>query len=383
MIIEYICSEDVTGKIAAKVRKVDDELLYRQTEITYGEMTIKGPTRAIGYGLKQEKTVAEGYSEFDKGRIERVTSDNDFQSKVEGDMKKKYVDGALNLHFVSYTQPTSLSEKEITALTNLEYVCSEVAITPCWSGLLKDKVDDERVKTLNAWNLMAIEAIERKNNKSIMGVIPAKVHHTMIDSVIKTFVDQNVTHFAIDHMGRSLKNREAWLRELYIQLESYKLMDNSLLYSINAPAGRLGQKKEKVLADDFMSSAYGIDVLGFNHTRGRDPKPKPPISGLNNVPQPAELSYRQFDSDSYAYVKIAEGRVRAALNVPVSKLRDEIKRRNTVAQLAEYNKLGGLLAEEPTTLKYVSTKEMVNDDVIASIKKVRTERKVRQKKLFN
>lgn len=371
----------MVGKISVKVHKVDEELLYRQTEITFDDITIMAPTHAIRYGIDQKKVVAESYSVFDSTRVKRAANDADISSDVEREMKNKNVDGALNLHFVNYTQPTPLTEKEMTALTNLEYVCSDVAVTPCWSGLLKGKVDDDRVKMLNEWNLSAVEAIERRNNKSIMGIIPAKAHHTMIDSIVETFVDEGVTHFAIDHMGRSLKNREAWLRELYIQLGEYKLSDHSLIYSINAPQGRIGQKKEKVLANDFMSPAYGVDVLGFDHTPGRSPKPKPPIPG--EAPQaPPEQSFRFFDSDTYAYVKVPESQAKAVLKVPTYQCRNAARLRNATAQLAEYSKLVEMLEEQPTTIGYVRSKEMVSKEIIASIKKVRTDRKVRQRKLF-
>ena len=368
------------SKVIAKVKKVDEELDYRLTQITYSGGTIVGPTRSIGYGIERENAVAEGHKKFNKAQIERVTKDSDFQRSTEGDMKSKNVADALNLFFVNYTQPIDLRDKELTALVNLQYVSSEIAITPCWSGLLKETVNDDTISKLNEWNSRAIEAIERLNNKSIMGIIPSKVHHNMIGDVVKNYIDQDVTIFTIDQMGKSVKNSEAWLRELYAQLGEYKLMDNTFLYGLNCLEGRIMQKKDKVLAGDFIGSAYGIDVIGLNHVgAGRDPSG----DGKRPPPAPVEASYRLFKTDSYAYEKIGEREAQTMTKVVPSKIRDEFKRRNIAAQLKEYANLGQILKEEPSALEYISTKEMVDSKLITSIKRVRGERKARQTRLFN
>lgn len=368
------------SKVVAKVKKVDEELDYRLTQITYSGGTIVGPTRSIGYGMERENFVVEGHRRFDKVQIERVNNDSDFQRSVEGDMKRKNIADALNLFFVNYTQSTNLTDNELTALINLQYVSSEIAITPCWSGLLKGKVNDDAISTLNEWNTRAIEAIERRNNKSIMGIIPAKVHHRMIGDVIKNYIDQDVTLFTIDQMGKSVKNSEAWLRELYAQLGEYKLMDNTFLYGLNCLEGRIMQKKDKVLAGDFIGSAYGIDVIGLNHVgAGRTP----PSDGKGLPPAPVEASYRLFNEDSYAYERISERKAQTMTKMAPSRIREELKRRNISSQLREYANLGQMLNEEPSVLEYINSKEMVDSKLITSIKKVKGERRTRQTRLFN
>lgn len=369
-------------KITARVRKVDEELEYRQTEIRYSGGSVDGPTRSTSYGLDMPGAVAEGYREFDKSGLERIVDDADIERSVEREMKRKNVPGALNLFFVNYTQLTPLHNKELDALVDLEYVCSEVAVTPCWSGLMKGKVDDGRVDALNQWNAEAIETIERLNNKSIMGVVPSKVHRKLLGNVIKTFVDRDVTLFTIDHMGRSVKSSESWLRALYSELKEYGLMDNTMIYGLNAPEGRLGQKKGKVLAGDFISSAYGLDIIGINHIRNARP-PGPPGPGNGPDAPPPEINYRLFDGSTYAYNKLSETQARTQFTVPPSRVREEIKRHNILGQLDEYANLGQVLKEEPTALGYIQTKEMVDNALISSIKKVRGERRARQRTLFD
>ncbi|MFA5311958.1 MAG: hypothetical protein WC375_01410 [Methanomassiliicoccales archaeon] len=352
-------------KVTAKVRKIDEELAYRSTYIRVGsDKTILAPLYASTKNVPASD-VTEIYRNYTKDGLAKAAGEFNEEGRLNSELKAKKTDD-LNVCFVDYNDSSELSKDEFRLLMDLQYQNSDIAMTPIWSGLIKIKQKENLLDSVLEWNKRAIEIIETLNNKSVMGTLSMGMPRTMIGDVLKSYIDQGVTLFAIDARNRFVDSHDTWMREVIRNIKDYKMLDETFLYVVNPRAENFSHNAEIVLARDFLNAGYGFDVIGGGHI----PNPGAALA-KKKIASAGEPFCRKFDEGSYGYIKMPESEAVKALQVPQYKVRDEMKNYNLVRQADETSKLAQMLIKERTIEPYLRTKDMVKTINIDGLKKYR------------
>jgi len=82
------------------------------------------------------------------------------------------------------------------------------------------------------------------------------------------------------------------------------------------------KNENKILAKDFMSMGFGIDILGLNHIGPR----MRTEDWVRLREKRRENILRLFDKEDYAYVKYTENYLKSRLGVGDQNLKNQIKK---------------------------------------------------------
>ena len=354
-------------KVQTKVESLDAEMAFRSMKVTLGDVEFATPIKASKADVPVGP-VNEIFRELDKATLEAIVNSTKTETLVADQLLRKLRPG-LNLFFVQYPDFVAPSVKEMGALADIQYQRSDVVITPLFPGIGRTRVADAISDDLVLWNSRFIDEVETLNNKTIIGMVPIFAHRFVLQTVVDALVDRDVVHFAIDMQGRVFQ--DTWMRAFLKILKAHRLTDTSMLYLINAREGMLSQKAEEVLAKDFITPAYSVDVIGHNHVAppgmariadSRKPKPPPPPP-----------SWREFSSASYGYKRILLNPVATKYGVSIDRARALIKGRNISRQYGETLVMQQALAEAGTLLPHIGKKKMVTAKLLESLKKFRRE----------
>lgn len=147
-----------------------------------------------------------------------------------------------------------------------------------------------------------IDSVNRLNNKSILGIIPAMIPVSQdVHDLVKFYYDNNITSFVIDYAGRTPKVAKTTMRELIISLKEFNLIEDSFLYAINMTSGNMMQNAPVVKAVDLLSFGYGFDALGDNHIRRTYPPAV--IERMKRLAKDQGSTFRLFNNADYGYYK--------------------------------------------------------------------------------
>lgn len=352
-------------KVTAKVEKVDEELAYRTTRIRFADESLYTPICSSNNDVPIND-VNEIYRNYSKDILMRGAQSSIFEGGLNQELKKKARSG-LNVYFVDYNDSAKLTDKELELLTDLQYQYSQVAVTPIWSGLLK-AYDGEKLKELILdWNKKNIEIIETLNNKSIMGSISTTLPRTIVGDVIDSMIDQGVTLFAVDARNRFLDKQETWMRSVIRTIKQRGLLDDTLIYVVNARRANFSKNADIVLARDFLNAGYGADVLGGLHI----PNPGAGKAKEKQLQQGLEPTCRVFNEETYGYARIPETTVAKRLGVTQSQAYQASKKYNLIQQVEETKILKKTLDGDTSLVPYLKTKSMVDDEKVRELKKYR------------
>lgn len=352
-------------KVTAKVEKIDEELAYRTTRIRFGSESLITPVCSSNNEVPANE-INEIYRNYSKDCLTKGAKSSTDEGKLNLELKKKSR-GALNVCFTDYNDSTELTGKEFELLTDLQYQYSQIAVTPVWSGLLSTYEGDKLKELILEWNQKSIEIIETLNNKSIMGTISTAMPRTIVGDVIDSMINQGVTLFAIDARNRFLDNQETWMRDVVRTINKRGMLDETMIYAVNARIANFSKNADVVLARDFMNAGYGVDILGGLHI----PNPGAGKAKLKQMEEGKEATCRLFDENTYGYSKITESTAARLLEVQPSYAYQEMKKYNLVRQIDEAKILNETLDSEASLLPYLKTKRMVDEEKFKALKKYR------------
>jgi hypothetical protein len=356
--------------LKVKLDDIDDELLFKRVHINYGDKNIYTPMKA-----SYKKAGSTGFNEIYRTFTYKSLDDcikNESYERSKNQKIKSDLSTDINVLFVDYDGQEVLDDKHIEVLSDIQYSHSDIVVTPTWSPLLRKvkKVDDSVVDKFLDFTNKFIENVETLNSKTILVLIPSKIPRLYLNRLIDNYYSKGITSFVIDFDGKSVTSNESWMRKFYRVIGSgeYKLLEESLIYSLNANEGKFAKEANEILAHDFIGTGYGIDIIGStNHIRRFFPRPPIPTGGMQEVPK--ENSLRLFNRDSYGYLRKTETGLR---DMGIDN-RDQLKARNIREQYEETKVLQSILKDESTIEPYITSKSMVAEKTIGVIKKVRSE----------
>jgi len=350
-------------KININCDKIDEELLFKKMKITGLGDEISTPIKASFSGNPISK-VNEIYKKFSLEKLKKCTEDETFERKANREIQYLKTDKA-DFVLVDYGDIELPKRKIIETLSDIQYPYSDVIITPICSKITRELKGDDLISSFMNITNDFIEVVETMNNKTIFFFFSSRMPRQFLEPIIKNYHDKNITSYVIDFDGRSIDTNLSWSRDLLKTFKKYDLIDKSILYSINANQGKFIKNATEIVAKDFVSSAFGIDIIGLNHV-----PPRMPTAAWAKIKKERRPStFRLFDRNSYGYCKKTLDDLKS---LGISK-REQMNIYNINEQYNETITIKERLSEKNTIEPYIRTKSQITDDIIKKIKKVKSE----------
>lgn len=348
-------------KLNVKLDKIDDELMFKRIVVKGLEREIITPIKASFFG-KPISHVNEIYKKFSLEKLDKCTSDENFERKTNREIQHLKTTGA-NFFIVDYSDLEIPKRKHIEALSDVQYENTDVVITPIFSKITRELKEQKLIDTFINLTNQYIETVEALNNRSILGLIPSRMPRQFLNRIVNNYHDKNITSFLVDFDGRSVDTNPSWIRKLMRLFKELDLIEESFLYSINANQGKFLKNATEIVAKDFISSGFGMDILGLNHI-----PPRMSSEAWAKIKEERRAStFRLFDRNSYGYVKKTDNDLK---NLDIYN-RTQLNGFNINEQYKESLTLQKKLKETNTIEPYIKTKSQVNDDLINKIKRLR------------
>jgi len=300
-----------------KVSNVDfaEDLFLKKQKVTIGNKNFQTPIKVIDASHRRSDIVikkeVKGLNEisrnFDESKLTEYLTGARPESQINAELDntlRRIGPDEVAITFTVYDSVRYPSEKGINFLTNLSYEYSDATPLPILPKLFKDKTRDFESQFQEYLGFMkqCIDSVNRLNNKSILGVIPAMIPSSQyIQDIVKFYYNNDVTSFVIDYAGRTPKVAKTNMRELIISLKEFGLIEDTFLYAINMTSGNMMQDAPVVKAVDLLSFGYGFDALGDNHIRRTYPPAV--IERMKRIAQDQGSSFRLFNNEDYGYYK--------------------------------------------------------------------------------
>lgn len=297
-----------------KVRHLDDDTLYRATEVQLRGGTLTTPVKALdlskvtaGIPLGDDiGGVNEIWRTVKVDAIPRLMTDTEadrgFLSKVRTAFNKGQARGDVNVLFLALDSPR-IDHNALEYLADTAYSYSDMVAVPLIQDIhknvregLRDPLFRAYVDTVQTF----IEVVEQRNSKPLVGTIPP-FPWLLNKEVSDLYVNLGVRAFCVDFGGRTPTAYEARnLRPFLRRLKEEELEDECILYAINANTGRAvaGFPPGVAPAKDVLSYGFGFDVLGQKHIGLKGPQE------MFNRLQSQGPTARLFNKDTYAYQRV-------------------------------------------------------------------------------
>lgn len=348
-------------KLNVKLENLDDELFYKRLAIRVGSKEIVTPVKAsdkknpISY-------INEIYKRFKLDKINKCLSDESQERIANIELKRLRTSG-INFFIVDYPELKTPNDEQIGFLSDIQYSYSDLVITPTWSKITRTLTGEDLLSSFLSLTNKFYDIIQTLNHKSIIGLIPSNMPRQFLEPIIKNYIDKDITSYIIDFQGSSVSSKPSWIRQLLRLINDNALLESSFIYSTNAYKATFSKKANEVLAKDFMSLGFGIDILGNNHM------PTGFTQKASNELKSRETR-RIFDRSSYGYKTLTLKELNK-IGLPTErKLLDNLSLKN---QFDESIVLQERLKETHSLKPYIEGKTQVTNNVITDIQKVRKE----------
>ncbi len=348
-------------KLNIKLDNIDEELMFKRITFKVGDKKVVTPIK-VSHKQNPISHINEIYKKFDIDKLNKCSTDESFERKTNSELRNLMTQG-INICMVDFSDLKIPNKTQLETLSDLQYEHSDIVTTPIMSKITRELVDNKLLDTFTDITNRYIEIVETLNHKSIMGVIPSKMPRQFLEPIIKNYHNKDINSFILDFDGRSIETNPSWVRKLMRLLKEYDLIEESVLYSVNSNEGKFMKNASEILAKDFVSTGFGIDLLGLNHI----PPRMSSEAWAKIKAQRRKNTFRLFNRNSYGYLKKTEAELKA-LNI---KDRTSLKNFNISEQFKETQILQQKLKEENSIEPYIRSKSQVNDDFIKKIKKLR------------
>ncbi|GLI11560.1 hypothetical protein MARBORIA2_06500 [Methanobrevibacter arboriphilus] len=342
----------------SKLGNVDDRLFYKTSKIRISSSrSFKTPIKASNY--KFSSGVNEIYKKFSKDTLNKMMINEKFETQKNATIKQEKNDNA-NFLFVEYDGEQNINYDQLETLCDIQHAHSDVIIPPTFSKLVKSKKGEKQkdlfIKLINK----SLEIFETLNNKPIIGMIPAIIPRQFLKNIIKNYYEHGITCFAIDYCGKSVDSNLSWANMLTRQMVDYAITEESFIYGFNVYDAHFKKKEEEVLAKDFISFGYGVDILGLKHMPIRLRKEQ-----WNEI-KSRKKTIRTFSPENYSYRRVLETEIsKSGIN------HEKMKDINLNLQISESNVLRDKIISEDSLMPYIETKKKVSDGNLRDMEKLR------------
>lgn len=322
-------------------------------EIRFADKSITTPIKSLN------KTVpVAGFNEiFHRIGLEKISlisSDASAEMKFNKDARRERKDDTINLFFLSYKGDKVPGKNAMSTLADLQYVNSDLAIMPLCPEIVKSNEGEDLINKFTFYINEYLKIVETLNNKTIVGIIPARLPRQFLPTVLDLYHSHDITSFVIDSDGSSLYSNPSWIKALQRGLHDIGIFDEGFIYNINSFEGRFSGKANITLARDFITLTLGMDILGVNHKQFAIPVER--RIKMDNSQKGARL----FDPQTYGYTRDPSLEIKAA------------KMSNLLSQHREALRIQRVINEEGTASHYFQKKsQLMENNVLERVHEVK------------
>ncbi len=289
--------------------------LFRAQRIRLGGKQAVTPSRALEPARLNNSapialdgfSFAEVYRELDRAQIEACQRDSSaldaFSAKVRSAFARA-PSSAFRLCLAKYVPDSRMAWPDQAAtdlLCDVVHTYSDIVPLPSIDRRLELSDYDK----LENFVRSCYRSIERLNNKPVMAYLPT-LPREAYPKLLRFYLREGIRSFYFDFEGRMPDHLK--LRPVLTALSEARLLDDSLIYGLNARPGRFLRNANVILSRDFIAHGYGVDVLGGRHVR---PPffPPPPERGKQSrlesaIEAGASNKRRLFLKADYGYHRI-------------------------------------------------------------------------------
>ncbi len=332
-------------KVKLRVNDVDEDLLMRVMEIRFADKSITTPIKSLNRTVPVAG-INEVFRRINLEKISLISSDASVEMKFNTTARRERKEDMINLFFLSYKEDRVPGKNSMSTLADLQYVNSDLAIMPLCPEIIKSHKGEDLINRFVFFIEEYLKIVETLNNKTIVGIIPARLPRQFLSTILELYHSHDITSFVIDSDGSSLYSNTSWIKALQRGLHSLGILDEGFIYNINSFEGRFSGKANVTLARDFVTLTFGMDILGANHKPSVIPTERRiKMDGL-------QKGARLFDPQTYGYIRDP------SLDIKTAKMS------NLLAQHRETLRIQSVINEEGTASRYFQRKALLMENKV-------------------
>jgi len=335
-------------KLSVKTKEVDEELLMRVLDIKVGGKKASTPSKSVNAYVETGE-INEIHKGITLEKINEINEDNRMERYFNGDISRQKKDDSLNFVFLRYNDHRIPDERSMETIVDLQYPHTDALIVPSIPAIVKEYTAESLLNTMLTFIDSYVEAVEKMNSKSIVGIIPSKIPRQFIPNLIQYYHSKDITSFVIDSDGTSLYSHPSWLNSFKREIKKLSIEEEGFIYNLNPNPGKFMKKKEAVLAKDIIMIPFGIDVVGNNHV-----PPRLSSDVWDKILTERNKGPRRFYPEEYSY--------RRAEDVNANMI--QIKNENITMQYEETIKIREIVKEEKSVKPYIESKPQVKEEKV-------------------
>lgn len=206
-------------KLDISLGTIDSELFLKRMTLKYGQKKVITPAKTSFSGVQGVSKINEIYKKIGLTKIDSCKSDTEKSGKLCSRIEAEKVADAINILIINYPDLHFPDGIQMEYLSAIQHPNSDVIVTPTWSEIVKIKTGSELVDVYNRLTNKYIEQIEVLNNKTILGMLSARIPFESLEKIIENYLKHDITSFVIDFDRRSMDTDKAWTRQLMVILE--------------------------------------------------------------------------------------------------------------------------------------------------------------------
>lgn len=359
-----------------KIRALDiaDDIGVAKKSISLPGSSITTPTKSIKCinikNYPKEEKINEISKRINLKTLENFHEKEGFSNAFCKNVKNNFLPDCFNFVFFYLIASQVPSDDLTTTLAHVIYPASDkvICLPSVQKGMLmsptpsgkSQRLDDKKVSNYLHFQEKIIDAVNLKNSKLIMGMIPI-LPPKYTKQIIDLYFRKGISNFVIDSGTGNIFNKETNLRSILDSINTHAKEDNRSLADTYIHAINLGINHfsaDEVSADDFLSLFAYIDTFGTKFkTRGKfDVKTEP--------------RYKVFLRERYAY-KLLD---RIPENDPLARMKKERRYTKIIAfneqqQFAETIKVKEMVGNEKME-RYIKSKRAVSEVVYKKLRNI-------------
>ncbi|MDD3232608.1 MAG: hypothetical protein PHT00_00345 [Candidatus Methanomethylophilus sp.] len=239
-----------------KLERADEKLDTSVKTVELGSKKFTTPYKSLS--SSGPGGVTEIFFSFDADKLNKGYDGKSNLDKLPGMCKKD----SINLIMPSYADRT-ITDRNLSLMENRIHPCTDAVIIPRWDGALSYNSESSLAEDLWGLTERYIEEVRRINGKLIIGNIPLNKSQSVVDLLLKNYLDKGITSFVLDYGRCQVQTKAHLSRSIIKKLDDHTSDKNYLMYSMNMKKSH--DYNEIKPADDFLTFTDGFDIMGNFH----------------------------------------------------------------------------------------------------------------------
>ena len=368
-----------------KVTDIDDNTIYRVTNLKVGNKDIITPIKALDLskmtsGIKLQKQVHgvnEIYRKVTTEKIKEMMTNKKAQSffdySINSAINKSDANSELNVLFLEHEGKDYPDGKILEFISDNVHSFSDIVTLPLITDIENRISDEKTFKEFITFLSRYVEEVEKLNKKPIMGIVP-NIPWIFSEDLANFYLKNGINAFCFDFNGKNPLTIERNIRPFLKAIKQEGQEEKSLFYCINANAGKISKGKNIIPAKDILSFGFGFDILGLKHK-----KLKLPAELFEKIKQKGQR-LRLFNKSDYGYYIFEDSKlIKTSNSVPSdsSISAEDIIKRNALQNVFNMEQHGleainlRNIIKENSILPYLDKKANIKDKDKNHIKKMK------------